>query len=364
MRIYLLKIIGLFFVLGLSAANATAQGKLVFEKDKHEFGKIQEEAGPAEITFEFTNTGNAAVTISDVKASCGCTTPTWTKEAVAPGKTGFIKAAYDPNNRPGPFEKSITIQSNAENPTVVLSIKGEVIPRERGPKDWFPIESGALRMRSKNIYLNKIYHNQSSNSIDFLVYNQSDEPIHLKLAETKATLPAHVSIESTQTQVNPKDSLILKFNYDAVKKNDWGYVSDRFILLTDDATEPNKQLYISANITENFGTLSSESKIPMIGFDKNYHDFGKVNQNTTSSVDFTMVNNGNAPLIVRKTSASCGCTVSEPKKTTLQPGESTTITVRFSSGGKTGKQNQNVTIITNDPAKTTMTLSISAEINP
>jgi hypothetical protein len=364
MRIYLFNIIGLLIIVNLFSAQAIAQGKLVFEKNKHDFGQIQEEDGPAEVTFEFTNTGSTPVTISNVKASCGCTTPTWTKEAVTPGKTGIITASYNPSNRPGPFNKSITVTSDASNSTAVLIINGDVIPRERGPQDWFPIESGALRMRARNVYFNQVYNDDTNSTVDFLLYNQSEKPINLKLAETMATFPPHISMVASQTQINPRDSLILQFKYDAVKKNDWGYMSDRFILMTNDTLEPNKQMYISANIVENFGNLTSESKIPMISFDKTYHDFGKINQGTTSSIDFKMTNNGNAPLIIRKTSASCGCTASEPKKTELAPGESTMITVRFNSSGKTGKQDQNVTIITNDPAQTSVRLNIAAEINP
>ena len=63
--------------------------------------------------FVFTNNGNQPLVLTAVKASCGCTTPSWTKEPVLPGQSGHIKASYNSKNRPGRFHKSITITSNA-----------------------------------------------------------------------------------------------------------------------------------------------------------------------------------------------------------------------------------------------------------
>ncbi len=362
MRTYFFNIIGLLLITALFAHQAQAQGKLVFEKNRHNFGKIKEEDGKVKVIFEFTNTGNAAVALTSVQASCGCTTPTWTQEPVAPGKTGIITAVYDPTNRPGPFNKSITIKSNGTPSSMVLMIEGEVIPRKKGPKDWFPTENGALRMKNGNVYFNQVLHDQVA-TMDFLLFNQSNQPVNIKLAETRASLPAHVSLEATPTVIQPNDSLTLKFSYDATKKNDWGYTTDRFMLMTDDPKQPAKQMYLSANIVENFGNLTSESKFPIVSYDKIVHDFGKVNPSTISSVDFTMSNTGDAPLIIRKTSATCGCTASNPKKTTLQPGESTTVTVSFNSAGKKGLINQTVTIITNDPSNASTLLKIKAEVN-
>lgn len=96
---------------------------IIFDKTTHDYGTILKGAdGTA--TFTFKNNGNMPLILSNVKSSCGCTTPYWTKEPVAPGKTGEIKVKYD-TNRMGNFQKSITISSNAK--TTVLTIKGVVV---------------------------------------------------------------------------------------------------------------------------------------------------------------------------------------------------------------------------------------------
>lgn len=102
---------------------------IVFDNEVHDFGTIPE--GPnADYEFTFKNTGKEPINLQTVNASCGCTTPSWSKEPVLPGKTGSIKASYATQGRPGGFTKSITVVSNAG--TKVLTIKGTVEPAPSG----------------------------------------------------------------------------------------------------------------------------------------------------------------------------------------------------------------------------------------
>ena len=76
--------------------------------------------------FKFTNTGDAPLVISSVQASCGCTVAEYSKEPIAPGAQGFVKATYNAA-KVGVFTKSVTVNANAENNVVQLVIKGEVV---------------------------------------------------------------------------------------------------------------------------------------------------------------------------------------------------------------------------------------------
>jgi hypothetical protein len=130
------------FLLGLAllvqAQNDPKKKKdgpeLTFKEDSHDFGKIVEGL-VAEYDFYFTNTGNLPLTLVDVRPSCGCTSPEWSREPIAPGKTGFIKVKYNSAGRPGPFNKSITITTNIPNETKALFIKGEVIASKDKTQD-------------------------------------------------------------------------------------------------------------------------------------------------------------------------------------------------------------------------------------
>lgn len=106
-----------------------AAPKMSIEKTSHDFGEI-EEGVQATVTFTFKNTGNAPLVLNSVRASCGCTTPKWTKEPVAPGEEGTITAIYNSKGRPGNFTKTITVSHNDKtlNGQTFLTIRGVVKP--------------------------------------------------------------------------------------------------------------------------------------------------------------------------------------------------------------------------------------------
>lgn len=114
--------------------------KIEFSKEVHDYGTIENGAN-GQCTFEFKNTGNAPLIISNAKGSCGCTVPSWPKEPIAPGATASIAVKYD-TKRPGAINKNVTITSNAVNePSKVIRIKGNV---KEAPESGAPVNnSGA-----------------------------------------------------------------------------------------------------------------------------------------------------------------------------------------------------------------------------
>lgn len=123
------QIIFIFMAILLATGMASAQKKAVISADEtsHDFGQIKEADGKVSTTFVIKNIGDAPLVITRVIASCGCTTPEWTKEPIAPGQTGNIKITYDPKGRPGPFSKTISVYSNGKTGSFILTIRGEVI---------------------------------------------------------------------------------------------------------------------------------------------------------------------------------------------------------------------------------------------
>lgn len=126
----------LFAIMTIGAVNAQEVkndatepqhgAKITFAEREHNYGTIQK-GGDGNCAFTFTNTGDEPLILSNVRASCGCTTPKWTQKPVMPGKTGEIGVRYNTNNVGG-FTKTVTITSNAINePRVVVKIKGNVV---------------------------------------------------------------------------------------------------------------------------------------------------------------------------------------------------------------------------------------------
>jgi alpha-tubulin suppressor-like RCC1 family protein len=101
----------------------------VVDSAVYDFGEINEKGGPITHTFKIRNDGEIALVVTKVVASCGCTTPDWTKDPIAPGKTGEIKVTYDPENRPGPFTKTVSVYSNGKAGSFILTIRGTVVSK-------------------------------------------------------------------------------------------------------------------------------------------------------------------------------------------------------------------------------------------
>lgn len=128
-----LVLLTLIMSLGLVAAqnnNDAKQPKADFKSLSHNFGKVAEEVGTVTTEFEFTNTGKAPLVIQDVRVTCGCTTPAYTREPVLPGKKGIIKVSYSTIGRVGPIDRKVTVFTNVPDAVYTLAISGEVLPRK------------------------------------------------------------------------------------------------------------------------------------------------------------------------------------------------------------------------------------------
>lgn len=101
-----------------------------FAYETYDYGTIVQE-GNGDCEFTFKNEGNEPLVLTSVVSSCGCTTPNWPREPILPGQNGSIKVHYD-TKRLGAINKRITVNSNASNPTVILTITGNVIQKPTG----------------------------------------------------------------------------------------------------------------------------------------------------------------------------------------------------------------------------------------
>ena len=106
---------------------------------------------------------------------------------------------------------------------------------------------------------------------------------------------------------------------------------------------------------------NGEEKMPVMTFDSELHDFGRLSAGEVISYSFHFRNTGNADLIISSTSATCGCTVADYPKGRVAPGGEGYVTVTFKSAGKSGQQYQEVTVVSNAQPATTR-LKITAQV--
>lgn len=100
--------------------------ELSFEAVEHNFGKVYE-GETVDHTFTFTNTGTGPLLIQNARASCGCTVPSWPKEAIAPGEKGEIQVRFNTTGKLGNQRKTVTLTANTQPNILTLIIQGEVV---------------------------------------------------------------------------------------------------------------------------------------------------------------------------------------------------------------------------------------------
>ena len=108
-------------------AGDTGKAVLSFATLEHDFGKINE-GEKVGCIFSFTNTGTANLLINNAATSCGCTVSKYDRKPIAPGSSGSIEVVFDAAGRNGMQTKTITVQSNAVTPVLLLQIKAEIMP--------------------------------------------------------------------------------------------------------------------------------------------------------------------------------------------------------------------------------------------
>lgn len=359
MKIFVSLLLVLAICLPFTNQAQTGKSRIAFEKLQHNFGTFKEELGVQTVSFNFKNDGSQPLILNNVQASCGCTTPEWTREPVAPGAKGLIKVSYDPRNRPGVFNKTIRVSSNAENADVVLTIMGEVTPRARTIEEDFPNEIGPLRARTNHLAFTSIKENQiRKDSIE--IVNNSAQPVQLSFK----TPPPHLSAAFRPAKLAPKQKGYVVVTFDATKIKAFGFVMHRLYLNIDGHDDYRNSIAVSTTLEEDFSKLSAEDlkNAPVVSYDSESFDFGDVKPGSKNEHVFTLKNAGKKDLLIRDVKSSCGCTAVSPSKNVISANESVPLKVVFDTTGKSGRQNKTITVITNDPKNPTTILRISSNI--
>lgn len=340
---------------------AQGQAKLMFEKEIHDFGKLKEVDGSAEYSFAFVNTGDQPLKINGVKTSCGCTTPYWTKEEVLPGDSGRVTARYNTVNRPGPFSKSLTVSSNAENYTVRLIIKGQVQPKPSTPENDLPITFGAIRMKYRSLNVGKITTERVITE-SFEVYNESDSSV--TFYPENSVIPDHLVIRAVPEILESKQRGELRITYDPLKKNDLGYLNDLVTLSTSDPLGKDKKIYVIATIEEYFPMMTDDELAtkPKLLIDERIRNLGKVPSGENAELEFLLKNEGQETLNIRKVKSNCDCLALDLVDENIQVGETVSLKVTFDTKGRKGQQYKNVTIFSNDPSSPTQVVQVRANV--
>jgi hypothetical protein len=351
-------LISTFLVFGISLLG---QPVMKLSTTEHDYGKFREEAGQQTFDIAVTNAGNTPLVIQNIVASCGCTTPEWTKQPIPAGGKGKITAIYDPRDRPGPFNKTLAVYTNSKPEVVVLTIKGEVIPREKTVEELFTFLVGSVRFESNHLAFTNVRKTEKKIRV-MPVINNSATPAKIEFDQ----LPAHLTVKATPETLKPGQKGIIEGTYDATKNNSWGNVSDMVKVKINGVVLENVYYYVSANLVEDFSSLSKEDILnaPVFKLESSNIDLGKMEGSSTKEVEFKFTNAGKNDLVIRNVRSTCGCTAVQQgtQGVGIKPGQSSSIKAVFSSGGYNGRVTKAIYVYTNDPKNSEVVLMLNADV--
>lgn len=354
-------VLGLVFTVIFFSGQAQQAKQLTFREETHDFGMVSENKGPVTHEFVFTNNSNRPVKILKVQASCGCTTPGWSKEIIPPGKEGFVQASYNPKGRPGFFNKSLTVTTDLEANPIVLQIKGQVSNLETPAPSDFPAAKGSLRFKTSSFNMGRVFRKDEYVVREFPMMNAGKNAV----AFTGEFIhPSYILVDAQPRKLEPGQTGIIKVSYNGALKDQYGFQSDNIEIVTDDSASPRKSFSVFATLEDFFPetTAGELSGTPQMTFDSQSVDFGNIKANTTTEKEIGFTNTGKRALELRAIQPNCSCVTASASKTTLKPGESSIITISFNPADRSGTQNKAISFYTNDPKNPVQRVTFTAYV--
>ncbi|MCL1934251.1 MAG: DUF1573 domain-containing protein [Candidatus Azobacteroides sp.] len=349
-RIYLLLTSFVLFCGGVGAQNE----KISINETDHNFGVIGEKDGNAAFDFILTNNSNESFVITKATASCGCTTPIWTKEPIEPRKTGKIFVSYNPVNRPGSFTKSITVYTSQSPTPIRLTIRGEVVQGKIkiNPEEAYPVAMGNYLLKSKELNFGRVTWKEAK-TIRLEVFNNSDQPITQRILK----LPKYLSVTFNPAVIPAKKAGVIDVNFNAQDGDSYGNLSGDITLLIN---ETRQSFPYSATVLEDFSQWTSAKKA----------DAGKINV-STSEINFgnfssgtgrtlKISNSGKSVLNIRAIQSSDPSITVSKTRFSINPGEITEIKVNADNKKIPSKLSSTLSIMTDDPDMPIYEISVLA----
>jgi len=322
---------------------AAQNDKISFNETEHDFGTIGEKDGNVTTNFVMTNNGSEPVVISNVQASCGCTTPVWTKEPIEPGKTGKISVTYSPLGRVFPFTKTITVFLANQTTPMTLKITGTVVQgaaKPATPEEMYPIAMGNFLLKTIDLNFGRIGMGESK-TIKLEVYNNSDKPMTQKALR----LPKYMTAAFNPAIIPAKTAGTMDVNMN-MRENLYGTLSGNIVLLINGVQQ---SFPYSATILDDFSTWTATKKAAAgkINVSAPEINFGNFTTGTTKTLKIS--NPGKSVLNVRNIQSSNPSVTVSKTHFAVNPGEISEVKVNVDTKKVQSRLQSTLSIITDDP---------------
>lgn len=353
--------LGMLLLFWYAAAGVQAQPQISFMKQLHDFGEIDPDGGVQSHRFEFVNVGDEALRLLDVKASCGCTTPGYTREPIAPGDTGALMVAFNPKDqRSGFFSKNVTLKTNdPRQEKTIVAIQG-IIQRRISPlEERFPYEHHGLRLAKTMVRIDPAY-TDTMHQVEVAMYNSNDRPVSLDRLDA----PPFIKARFDPVLLPPKEYATLRISLLGNMVDDEGLKMEQVDIYTEGHEELLRFTVLAKFKNRGMNYHQAQSVgAPRVKFRDLKHDFGEKKGGFELRHRFVFSNTGQQNLIIRKTDAECGCTITEVADELVPPGARSYIDVTLDTREQYGQLKKTITVYTNDPTQPEVKLEIQAQVN-
>ncbi len=355
MRFLAIFILSLTMALTAGAQNKPS-GQITFTPAVYDFGTIKETDGIVTCTVKYRNVSDRPYIIDFVSTSCGCTTPSYDKAPLMPGREATLRITYDPADRPGYFKKDIYLVSNGRKSTDIVSITGTVTGRPRTVADDYPVVfvPSGLRGASNSVYFGNIpVGYRHTKAID--IYNPTAGPIKIETASDgvcSVTAPASLA-------PGAKGQILI--TYDLKSRRVYGPFKARISLKADGVAVAT--LRADGVATPDFTSLTPEERrvTPRADLSETFRYFGDVSRGKALVHRFVVTNGGTRTLDIESVTCSSSQVSCRTSALEIKPGESATLTVTLTPAGA-GRLSEEVTVVTNDPTEPVVRLRVVANV--
>ena len=347
---------GILLLLTGFFTESSAQVMTFDGDDEYDFGDINELGGAVSHRFEYTNTGNRPLIIHSVKTSCGCTSPDWSKQPVAPQKKGYIDVTFDPRDRAGSFTKSIIIKSNASKDDIILYISGEVIAREEPVSAEYPFTMFDLRLKTKTVNFNRRPFNQKAEET-IEVFNPTKANIQIE-ADRENT-PAYIKIKPEPEILKPGAKGVIRCTFDPEKYGKFDYVNFDVPVLVNTYSY---KLTFKAFITDNSeNSTEQNSSVFTLISDKEIF-LGDFIEGDTATYTVKFKNTGNSPLTIRTIRNACDCLWYQTDEKPVAQNSEGSIKIFIDTKNRPGQQSRYITVVTNSSSTPNTVLKFNLNV--
>ena len=373
-----------------AACNANAQttfdGVVSVDRTVYDFGDIYINDGAVTCDYTFKNIGEKPMLILSAVSSCGCTDAEWTREPIAPGKTGKVTATFKNEDGPYPFDKTITVYVSEMKKPVVLHLRGSVHENAKPLTDTYPIMIGNLGLKRFEIKAGNLSQRESKSG-NVVIANIGVTPMKVSFINVSDDL----TLDVFPNPIPAKSTATLSYTIDASREKwgkNWYYATPvidgreykaiikKGMTVESDTTEEiysekntrvgagKSEIAFWAVTKENFNSLpeSVRNDGPNPSFTNSTVSFGSVAAGTKATLTFNYTNKGKSTSKFYKLDADCH-NVKVKSMNDTEAGKKGAITLELDTTGlPKGEIIIALNVFTNSPLRPVISLQLTGTV--